>query len=331
MEVPQMTRLIGLRIVSAVSLLCAATWMTQSADAQTYSVLYSFTGAGNGEYPRDNWSLLIDSKDDVYGTTPYTTEPRQGRGTVFRLSSAGQLSLLDKFNSNDPDGKEPYGGLTADKTGDLYGTTSAGGQNGWGTIFELTPPKPGHSGWTETILHSFERGFDGAGPSQTLAMDGMGNLYGSAGYGEQGGGTVFKLSKSGVFAVLHYFSNGTDGTDGDGPGGLVLDPTGNIYGITGVGGINSCNGERGCGVVFELTPNGQETVLYSFAGGTDGGLPVGLILNVGQELYTALPCLGETYLAVCRCLKAAAGSSSSWTPGKRYYTVSLEEAMAAIR
>jgi uncharacterized repeat protein (TIGR03803 family) len=124
-EVLQMTRLIGLRIVTAVSLLCAIAWMTQFARAQTYTVLYSFSGAGNGEYPRDNWSLLIDSKGDVYGTTPYTTEPRQGSGTVFRLSSTGQLSLLDRFSSNRPDGKEPFGGLTVDNAGDLYGTTTA--------------------------------------------------------------------------------------------------------------------------------------------------------------------------------------------------------------
>jgi uncharacterized repeat protein (TIGR03803 family) len=285
-----MTRLIGLRIVSTALLLCALTLMTQFAHAQDYTVLYSFTGTGSGEYPRDNWSLVIDSKGDVYGTTPYTTERRQGRGTVFRLYSTGQLSTLDRFSGNDPDGKEPVGGLTADKAGDLYGTTAAGGESGWGTIFELTPPKPGHSGWTETVLHSFWRGSDGAGPSQTLTMDGIGDLYGSTGYGEQGGGTVFKLSKSGVFTVLHYFSSG--GAEGDGPGSLVLDPVGNIYGITGVGGINSCNGERGCGVVFKLTPKGQETVLYSFTGGTDGGVPFGLVLNVGQRALYGVTDLG---------------------------------------
>lgn len=284
-----MARFIGLKIVTAVSLFCAVTSMTRFAHAQTFTILHSFSGAGDGEYPSDNWSLLIDPKGNVYGTTPYTTEPRQGRGTVFRLSSAGQLSILDKFSSNDPDGKEPFAGLTADKAGNLYGTTWAGGARGWGTIFGLTPPKPGQSGWTETVLHSFNRGSDGTDAGQ-LTIDNMGNLYGSADNGQQGGGTVFKLSKSGVFRVLHYFSGGSEG---DGPGGLVLDPIGNIYGVTGVGGINSCNGGKGCGIVFKLTPNGQETVLYSFTGGSDGGVPSSpLILNASQRALYGITGLG---------------------------------------
>jgi uncharacterized repeat protein (TIGR03803 family) len=267
--------------------------MMGTSPGQTFTTLYSFTGTTDGEYPFDNGSLVVDSKGDLYGTTVYTAQEK-GRGKVFRLSQAGQESVLDDFGSNNPDGKEPFGGLIADRAGNLYGTTWAGGVYGWGTVFELSPPRPGHSGWTETLLHSFEKYSDGAELNGPLIMDAAGNLYGAAVEGgHNNGGTVFRLNTQGNFVVLHNFGNGPNG---EVPGGLALDPAGNVYGSTGEGGIQSCNGGSGCGVVFRLSPTGHESVLHTFTGGTDGGVPGPvLILDVPQRALYGIAAAGGEF------------------------------------
>ena len=254
-----------------------------SAWAQTLNTVYVFTGTGKGEYPADAGTLVVSPNGDLYGTAQWDAEPGKGRGTVFRVTPSGQQTVIDYF-SNNPDGKRPFAGLIADKTGNLYGTTWAGGAYGGGIVFKLTPPKPGLTKWTETILYSFQPFSRGLGLTTPLLMDAAGNLYGSAppGAGQGGGGIVFKLDTKGNFTVLHEFDTEAEG---EGPGGLVIDPLGNLYGIAG-GGLKSCNDGAGCGVVFKLSPSGQETVLYTFTGGSDGAIPSSLILDAaGKTLY----------------------------------------------
>jgi uncharacterized repeat protein (TIGR03803 family) len=273
---------------SCSTLLTVLVFLSQSvlimspASAQTFSTLYAFTGTANGEYPSNIGSLAVGTNRDVYGTAPDSTEPFKGRGVVFRITPGGQETVIDNFTSNSPDGKEPFAGLIADKAGNLYGTTWAGGADGWGTVFKLTPPKPGLKKWTETILHSFDKFSDGGELNQPLVMDAKGNIYGSAlEGGREGGGTVFKLDTMGDFTVLHNFGSEPDG---EVPSGLVVDPVGNLYGMTGEGGIQSCNEGSGCGVVFKLSPSGQETVLHTFTGGSDGGVPgSALVLDLSQQ------------------------------------------------
>lgn len=252
------------------------------ASAQTFTTLYAFTGTANGEYPSEIGSLAVGTNGDIYGTAPYNTEPFKGRGIVFRVTPSGQETVIDNFSSNSPDGKEPFAGLIADKARNLYGTTWAGGAYGWGTAFKLTPPNPGFKKWTETVLHSFDKFSDGGELNQPLVMDAKGNIYGSTiEGGREGGGTVFKLDRMGDFSVLRNFGSGPDG---EVPTGLVVDPAGNLYGMTGEGGIQSCNGGSGCGVVFKLSPSGQETVLHTFTGGSDGGVPGSpLVLDLSQQ------------------------------------------------
>ena len=162
--------------------------------------------------------------------------------------------LLHSFN--DTDGALPRAGLIFDAAGNLYGTTSEGGAYSWGTVFELTPAGGGN--WTETVLHSFGNGTDGASPYAGLIFDAAGNLYGTA---WQGGtyfyGTVFELTPTAgggwTETVLHSFGNGADGYYPY--SGLIFDAAGNLYGTTGGGGTYSCNrGLYHCGTVFELTP-----------------------------------------------------------------------------
>jgi uncharacterized repeat protein (TIGR03803 family) len=137
---------------------------------------------------------------------------------------------------------------------------------------------------TFRVLHSFNGG-DGAYPEAGLLMDAQGNFYGTTfGGGAYGQGTVFKVTADGAETVLHSFAGG----DGSGPiAGLVMDAQGNLYGTTSTGGITNPNcAYSGCGVVFEITPSGTETVLYSFTGGADGNYPIGgLARDTQGNLY----------------------------------------------
>jgi hypothetical protein len=214
-------------------------------------------------------------------------------------------TVLHHFTGS-PDGAQPNAPLLAGAFGVLYGTTTSGGSgtsfrcfaglSGCGVVFSLTPPaSPGHT-WTETILHNFSGGRDGAAPSSGLIADAAGVLYGTtfAG-GSLGRGTAFKLAppaKAGAAwteTVIHSFRAGSDGFS---PGGnLIADASGALYGTTPLGGTgNNCN--LGCGTVFKLTPPASvgdawtESVLYSFHGGSDGDFPTGpLLIDAAGALY----------------------------------------------
>jgi uncharacterized repeat protein (TIGR03803 family) len=183
------------------------------------------------------------------------------------------------------DGALPNGPLISDPAGNLYGTTSAGG-NGGGTVFEISP-----NNWIPTTLYEFTDGQDGASPGAGLIMDSQGNLYGTTTTGGIRGccGTVFELSPNGnngwAENTLYIFDDGPDG--GEPSAGLVFDSMGNLYGTTAGGGV--CN--PGCsGVVFELSPIGNgkwsETVAYSFEGGADGYYAGGgVVLDASGNIY----------------------------------------------
>jgi uncharacterized repeat protein (TIGR03803 family) len=198
-----------------------------------------------------------------------------------RVFAADTETVLYNFCSQAgcADGTLPVAGLVADSSGDLYGTTDAGGTSNDGVVFKLTP-----SG-TETVLHSFAGGTDGDTSYASLIMGKKGTLYGTtyAG-GSHSAGTVFEVTSAGTETILHAFDGGS--SDGAQPfAGLTRDVKGNLYGVTTAGGTN------GHGVVFKLAPDGTETVLHSFAGGSgDGAEPIGgLILDKKMDLY------GTTY------------------------------------
>jgi uncharacterized repeat protein (TIGR03803 family) len=214
---------------------------------------------------------------------------------VFKIDTAVTETTLYSFIGppEGGDGAFPGPGIIRDAAGNLYGATFAGGAFGAGAIFELS------SGGQETLVHSFSGGSDGAQPSSTLLLDPQGNLYGTtqnggnAQCGGTGCGVVFELSpqSGGGWAekVLYAFCSLSGCADGYRPlaGPLVMDPAGNLYGTTIFGGTSTrCNGT--CGVVFELEPNGKETVLHNFTGGRDGAIPaVGVILDSRGNLYGA--------------------------------------------
>jgi uncharacterized repeat protein (TIGR03803 family) len=207
---------------------------------------------------------------------------------VYKLDPSREETVLYTFTGG-ADGRNPYGGLILDSTGNLYGTTVNGG-SGYGVVFKLDPAGQ------ETVLYTFTGGADGCNPYAGLIFDSAGNLYGTTQFGGSGQGTagfgvVFEVSPAGQETVLYTFTGGADG--GNPVGGLIFDSAGNLYG-TGSGGYTVA-----WGVVFELNTAGQETVLYTFTGGADGGLPYsGVIRDSAGNLYGTTNYGGASYAGV---------------------------------
>ena len=253
------------------------------------SALYSFGGEPDGSTPMAG--LILDDKGNMYGTTfeggagPCNV-PKRDRstphatcGVVFELDTTGTETVLHSF-TGEPDGANPAGDLVRDATGNLYGTTAAGGivciiiapalpgqgpstEFNCGTVFKLDPTGK------ETLLHTFNGAPDGAIPDGALILDVAGNLYGTTSQGGAGGcwvssgfvgsenlgcGSIFEVATAGSATVLYSFT-GT-GLDWAPKAGLALDPSGNVFGTTTQGGVagGECT-DFGCGVVFKFAAN----------------------------------------------------------------------------
>jgi uncharacterized repeat protein (TIGR03803 family) len=241
-----------------------------------YSTLYEFTGGKDGAHP---FAPLIQGLDgELYGTT--YGGGASAEGTVFKISTNGQLTTLHSFSGGD-DGAYPYSSLVQVEGGSLYGTASAGG-GGYGTIFRLT------TNGTFTALYEFSDTNDGAYPYAGMILADDGNLYGTtvAGGGSSsatGYGTVFQFTLGGTLTTLYRFSGG----DGAYPyGRLAQGANGNLFGITSGTAFGSGVAALSFGTVFEITYGGTFTALYSFAGGSDGANPyAGLFQGSDGNLY----------------------------------------------
>jgi uncharacterized repeat protein (TIGR03803 family) len=205
-----------------------------------------------------------------------------------------KLQTLHSFSAL-PNGANPDSQLVEDSAGNLYGTALGGAS---GIVFKLSPEKNGT--WTETVIHNFTAGSDGAGPAPSLVIDSKGNLYGTTYWGgAYDGGIVFKLSPTGNTwkeTILHNFTIGY--TDGNDPAGVVMDAAGNLYGVTIHGGDSDCedvyeDSWLGCGIAYELSPGGAngawtETILFNFGtdGDTSGGWPDStLVFDQSGNIY----------------------------------------------
>jgi uncharacterized repeat protein (TIGR03803 family) len=204
----------------------------------------------------------------------------------------GSFNALYTFFANNPES-----GVLVGAQGLLYGTTSAGGQFGHGTVYRVNPASPG----TATTLHNFGGGNLGDFPYAPPIRDAAGNLYGTTLKGGVASfGIVYEISATGMFTVLHSFTGPPDAASPY--TGVILDSAGNLYGATFAGGA------YGAGAVYEIDTSGQETVLYSFTGGTDGNQPAaGLIHGPAGALYGTTASGGTKSEGVAFAVKNAGG------------------------
>jgi uncharacterized repeat protein (TIGR03803 family) len=364
-----MTKLNGWKMASAVFAFCLATAIASSA--QTFTSLISFDVA-NGETPES--SLVQGLDGNFYGTTAEggivnETQCPGGCGTVFEITPTGQLTTIYNFCSQSEctDGQNPGGNVIVGPGGNLYGTTTFGGANDSGTVFEITPARQ------LITLYSFctqKVCADGENPIAGLAVGTNGDLYGTTQTGgAHGSGTIFEITPATQLATIYNFCSlpncndgqfptglvlGTDGnfygttadnagrrsfgsaygitpagklimlhrfcsephcTDGANPyAGLVQGRNGNFYGTTVAGGANETSCLQGCGTVFEITPAGQLTTLYSFCSQSDcfdGVRPAAsLILATNGDFYGTTDAGG----VISQCPLGGCGTAFKITP-----------------
>jgi uncharacterized repeat protein (TIGR03803 family) len=282
--------------------------LTESGGTWSESPLIKFVGT-DGSYPAAG--LSSEAGGFLFGTA--ALGDAYDEGNVFLLYQVGGSWIhgtLWAFGGTSGDGKEPLCDLAIDSSGILYGTTFVGGSENGGTVFELTES---FGTWTETVLHSFVNGSDGANPESGLLLKG-GVLYGTT---SAGGlhleGTAFDLTQSGgvwTENVLYAFAGGSDGAQPI--GSLIKGSKGELYGTTQYGGGGSCFGGAGCGTVFELSESGgvwTEKVLYAFSGGVDGAYPeAGLVLSGTGALYGTAQNGGKHDEGVAFALTKSGGS-----------------------
>jgi uncharacterized repeat protein (TIGR03803 family) len=225
-----------------------------AAGTNVLTTLAEFNGT-NGYAPYAG--LIADASGNLYSTT--SGGGASGLGTIFEVAAATHaLTTLATFNGTN--GAKPFGQLFADASGNLYGTTSAGGSNGLGTVFELTA-----GSHTLRTLASFD-GTNGSDPAAGLLADASGNLYGTTRFGGDltldsgnGAGTVFELTATTHELVSLFEFNGANGRNPlcD----LISDANGCLYGTTQGG------GSVGYGTVFELSPVPEPSALSLSAAG----------------------------------------------------------------
>jgi uncharacterized repeat protein (TIGR03803 family) len=214
-----------------------------------------YFAATEGYYPGGILTLENDGK--IYGTTQYGASA-SGGGTVFAYTPEGSLSVVYSFQ-NSEDSVEPGGRIVRDSSGNLYGTTYYGGANKEGSIYRIT------SGSVLSTLYSFSGPLDGKSPDSGLTLGNDGYLYGSSMFGgldaAVGSGTIFKISSSGSFVLLHSFASSNEGSGPVGP--LCLGSDGYFLG-------GCSDGEYSNATIFRFNPEFPEITSFSPVSGHPG-------------------------------------------------------------
>ena len=289
------------RIIILGMTLMLALALGPSATAQTFTVIHTFTGGGDGAIPQAG--LTMDAAGNFYGTTSSggymgsdECRTRNGCGVVFKLTHKPSGWILVPFYSfqGGTDGNGPLSRVVPGPNGGLYGTTYSGGSPGCsgdtcGTVYRVTPQarvcEKAFCSGTETVLYRFTGGRDGANPTWgDLNFDQAGNVYGTTLQGgDNGVGAVFTLSPSHggwTESTLYSFALETGAYP---QSGVIFDSAGNLYGAA------SNYGLYGYGMIYQLAPSASgwsESTLYSFQGAADGLGPVGgLVFDSSGNLY----------------------------------------------
>jgi uncharacterized protein (TIGR03437 family) len=275
-----------MRIITYIALLAAA------GNAQTLTTIF---GTYDGRFQPN--TLIQGADGNLYGTTFQgglsTSASLDGNGTIFKVTPSGTMTTLYSFGTSFDDGALPNS-LVQGSDGNLYGTTSYNAfqdsgisvlAEGYGTVFKLTP-----SGTLTTLYWFCTKGepcADGSLPGN-LIQGADGNFYGTTSGTNSIGGTFFKITPRGTLTTLYNFGLGQR-TSGSNPEGSIVEGTdGNFYGTTSAGGILSCGtAGLGCGTIYQLTPQGVLTVLYSFGKtSTNGTVPTyGLVQATDGNFY----------------------------------------------
>ncbi|MBG9378660.1 T9SS type A sorting domain-containing protein [Panacibacter sp. DH6] len=228
------------------------TMFTIKTNGSAFAVLQNFIDYGKA--PQGD--LFKDTDGNFYGMT--CNGGTYNQGTIFKMTPGGVVTILRHLNSP-VDGGNPYGELIKGTDGFLYGVTSGGGNNTYGTIFKIMP-----DGSSFTVLRHLTYATDGTNPRGHLVQANDGNFYGiTYGGGANGLGTIFKITPTGTFTTLKSFNSTTDGNRSY--NSLTPGTDGNLYGITYYGGT------YGYGTIFKITTAGVYTVIKSLNGPVDGG------------------------------------------------------------
>jgi uncharacterized repeat protein (TIGR03803 family) len=290
---------------------------TTQSGAWTETLLFTFPAdRSKGLLPSSK--LTFDGVGNLYGTTPAGGETGANAGTAFQLKpptvpgGTWTLRVLYNFGAFSGDGINPGRGALALRAGALYGTTTSGGTNGVGTVFQLVQE---NGVWSENILYNFAlSATDGAVPDGNLIFDQVGNVYGTTIFGgvpncSRGCGTVYQLSSPSVAgsswheSILHYFRSRGDGSLPS--AGLIRDNAGNLYG-TAAGGDLAVN--KPVGVVFRLKPPAipggtwTEVPLHHFNSIGDGSVPVAELIYVNGSLCGTTELGGASDLGSVFCV-----------------------------
>lgn len=245
--------------------------------AGVYTVLRHLSYAADGTNPRGH---LVQGKDSAFYGMTYGGGSL-GYGTIFKITATGTYTVLRHMN-RPTDGGQSYGSLVEGSDGNLYGMAYSGGTFGYGTIFKIT--KAG----VFTVLRHLNSTADGAYPQGDLVQGTDGNLYGSCySGGTFGNGTIFKITKAGIYTVLRNLSASIDG--GNPFGNLYQNADGVLYGMNRTGGGSTA------GTAFKITTAGVFTVLHSFVPTTEGGTPnAGFAKGTDGNFY-GMTSAGGTY------------------------------------
>ena len=286
--------------------------------AGAYTVLHAFAPATEGSTPKT--ALVKGNDGNLYGTT--SAGGINTYGTIYKITIAGVLTPLAQFHGG-AIGNTPYESLIKGKDSAYYGTTSSGGAFGTGTIFKIC-------GGATTVLHSFNKPTEGGAPKGSLIQATDGNFYGMT---QEGGskayGTIFKITPAGTFTVLHNFDSPTEGNNVQ--GSLVQGTDGLLYGMTNSGGPN------GTGTIFKISTTGTFTVLHAFVFATEGGNPEGNLIQATDGNFYGIASNGGkifkmTSAGVVTVLRALLSSTDGSSPvgslvqgtdGKLYGTASF--------
>jgi uncharacterized repeat protein (TIGR03803 family) len=242
------------------------------AQAQTYTVLYTFKALPDAQYPT---GLTIDPEGNLYGVTGYGGS--DDVGAIFKIDTAGNETVLHSFTF--AEGAIPQqNDVSWDASGNLVGTVQFGGLYNCGGTFRWS------TDGTYTVRPLTEN--EGCAPASTLIRGPGGSLYGTAQYGGANShGTVFRLDAHDNLKVLYNFADDVNG--GNPLGTLLRDPAGNLYGVTQKGGGFGCNPPWGCGTVYKLDSTGILTLLHAFKYATGWNAADGLIADPNGSIYGA--------------------------------------------